>query len=120
MRRPRLVLFLLICILSVGCSKDEIYYEGKSTSQWVKMLKDKDPEARRSAVAALGNIATHPDHRRRGLGRVTTAALCRSLCAGADHIGLNVKADNTVAADLYANLGFTYACAYEEFMVRAA
>jgi GNAT superfamily N-acetyltransferase len=73
----------------------------------------------RYRVAALGNIATHPDHRRKGLGRVTTAALCRSLCAGADHIGLNVKADNTGAAGLYARLGFTCACAYEEFMVRA-
>ena len=56
MRRLRLVLLLLIFILSVGCSNDEIYYEGKSTRQWVKMLKDKDPEARRSAVVALGNI----------------------------------------------------------------
>ena len=56
MKKRRLVLFLLIGILSVGCSKDEIYYEGKSTSQWIKMLRAKDPEARRSAVAALGHI----------------------------------------------------------------
>ena len=61
MRKPRLVLVLLMGILLVGCHEDEIYYEGRSTHQWIKMLKDRDPEARRSAVAALGKIGSRSE-----------------------------------------------------------
>jgi len=65
-------------------------------------------------VAALGNIATAPAHRRRGLGRAATAAVCQSLLATADVIGLNVLADNTAARTCYENLGFTYVCEFDE------
>ena len=56
MTKRCLVLLLVVGIFFAGCSKDEFYYEGKSASQWIKMLKDKDPEVRRSAAVALGNI----------------------------------------------------------------
>jgi HEAT repeat protein len=56
MTKRLIILFLVIGIFSAGCSKDEIYYEGKSTSAWIKMLRDRNPEKRRSAVVALGNI----------------------------------------------------------------
>jgi len=58
MTKRFMILFLLIGILFLGCNKDEIYYEGKSTSKWIKMLRDKDPDKRRSAAVALGNIGT--------------------------------------------------------------
>jgi GNAT superfamily N-acetyltransferase len=75
--------------------------------------------SRRYRVAALGNIATHPDHRRKGLGRATTTRLCRSLLGNQCDVGLNVKADNHSAIALYESLGFEITASYEEFMVVA-
>ena len=51
-------------------------------------------------VAALGNVATHPAHRGRGLATRTCARLCRGLVAVADHIGANVKAGQRGGAAL--------------------
>jgi ribosomal protein S18 acetylase RimI-like enzyme len=70
----------------------------------------------RFKVAALGNIATHPAHRGRGLGTRVTAGLCRQLLRSVDMIGLNVKADNTAAIACYAKLGFSFHAAYDEQM----
>src|SRR5262245_46990367 len=40
-------------------------------------------------VAAIGNVATAPAHRGRGLARRATAAVCKQLAATVDLIGLN-------------------------------
>lgn len=69
------------------------------------------PEQR---VAALGNIATHPDCRGRGYATRVTAALCRQLLESCDHVGLNVKADNAPAIRCYEKLGFALVAEYEE------
>jgi len=71
-------------------------------------------------VAALGNITTHPDYRGRGFAQSVTARLCQSLSENVDHIGLNVKADNTVAIALYEKLGFVRITPYYECMVSTA
>lgn len=68
-------------------------------------------------VAALGNIATLPALRGRGLGTVVTAALCRKLAADCDTIGLNVHAENRAAIALYERLGFAMVGEYEEYEV---
>ena len=68
-------------------------------------------------VAALGNIATTPTHRHRGLARKVTAAVCRGLLPQIDHIGLNVKADNAPALASYTALGFEPVAGYEELLV---
>ncbi len=58
-------------------------------------------------VAAIGNVATHPDFRRRGLSTKVCAALCQMLLRERImHIGLNVKADNEAAISIYRRLGF--------------
>jgi predicted GNAT family acetyltransferase len=57
-------------------------------------------------VAAIGNVATHPDARGQGLGKTAVSALCHRLLATVDDIALNVKADNTSAIALYRGLGF--------------
>lgn len=69
-------------------------------------------------VAALGNIATHPSHRRRGYAKLVTARLCQSLLEKVEHIGLNVKADNEVAVCCYQKLGFEVVASYGEFMIQ--
>jgi predicted GNAT family acetyltransferase len=65
-------------------------------------------------VAALGNIATHPTARGRGLAAAVTARLCAELLRECDHVGLNVKADNQPAVACYSRLGFAPVAEYEE------
>ena len=65
-------------------------------------------------VAALGNIVTHPAHRGRGHAAAVTARLCAEVLKTADHVGLNVKADNTTAVRCYERLGFRPVAGYEE------
>jgi len=69
-------------------------------------------------VAALGNIATHPDRRGRGHGQTVTARICQSLSQTVDDIGLNVKADNHTAIACYERLGFKTVAEYGEFVVQ--
>ena len=71
------------------------------------------PEQR---VAALGNIATHPRFRRKGLASRTVARLCQSLLRAVDHVGLNVHADNHGAISFYEKLGFQVVAPYFEIM----
>lgn len=68
-------------------------------------------------VAALGNIATLPSRRGRGLGTRVTAALCRLLAGEVETIGLNVEASNVAAIACYRRLGFVQAATYEEWSV---
>lgn len=75
--------------------------------------------SRAMRVAALGNIATMPAFRGRGLGARVTAALCRRLRAECDTIGLNVRADNFAAIRLYERLGFAIIADYEELEASA-
>lgn len=69
-------------------------------------------------VAALGNVATHPNFRNQGLGKAVTAKLCQVLMNRVDFIGLNVKADNQSALSLYESLGFQITDKYGEFSLK--
>ncbi|MFF8771971.1 GNAT family N-acetyltransferase [Kitasatospora sp. NPDC015120] len=72
-------------------------------------------------VAVIGNVTTHPDARGRGLAAACTARLCELLAeGGADHIGLNVRADHPTALALYRRLGFTPVTPYDETVLTAA
>ena len=65
-------------------------------------------------IAVLGNITTHPNFRGRGLAKKCTSQLLKSFDGEVDKIGLNVKKDNTVALQLYENLGFKVHATYKE------
>lgn len=65
-------------------------------------------------VAALGNVVTHPRHRRRGLARAVTGALCSRLLEVVDVVGLNVRERSPQARALYEGLGFATVAPYEE------
>ena len=73
--------------------------------------------SQRYGVAALGNIATHPDFRKRGLGTAVTAKLCSSLLDIVESIGLNVKTDNAAALHCYRKLGFEEIATIEQYMI---
>lgn len=65
-------------------------------------------------VAAMANVATHPDHRRRGHARAVVATLCHRLLQSVDVVGLNVRDRNDGARALYGSLGFELLIPYEE------
>jgi ribosomal protein S18 acetylase RimI-like enzyme len=69
-------------------------------------------------VAAVGNIVTHGDFRRRGLASSCTKALVRSLLREVDHIALNVAENNTAAIRCYEPLGFAVHMSYSEGVYR--
>lgn len=72
-------------------------------------------------AAALGNVATHPDHRGKGLATAATARLCQELLrAGIECVGLNVRADNRPAVVCYEKLGFTRVADYGEYTLEAS
>ncbi len=71
----------------------------------------------RYAVAAIGNIVTHPAYRRRGYARQVTACLCRSMLGKVEHVGLNVRANNEAAIACYTGLGFQIVAPYGEFTI---
>ncbi len=61
-----------------------------------------------SGWAGLTAIEVHPEHRRRGLGRVITAALVAAAAdRGGSGIYLQVENDNGAARALYRDMGFT-------------
>lgn len=68
----------------------------------------------RYRVAALGNIATHPDFRGHGFATRAVGTLCRRLLHDVDHIGLNVRATNEAALHCYRALGFEVKVSFEE------
>jgi len=76
--------------------------------------------SREYKVAVLGNITTHPEFRKRGLGRRITSTICSSLLEKVSFIGLNVKCDNLPAINLYQSLGFAISSQYGEFSCKKA
>lgn len=65
-------------------------------------------------VAGVGNIFTHPDHRRRGYGTACTSHVVEELLAQGLDIVLNVNRENTEAIGIYERLGFRRHCPYIE------
>ncbi|WP_051366146.1 GNAT family N-acetyltransferase [Hamadaea tsunoensis] len=65
--------------------------------------------SRQQRVAVLGNIATRPAYRRRGLAEAVTARLCADLAPDVDLVGLTVSTANAAAVGCYRKLGFTTA-----------
>jgi len=69
-------------------------------------------------VAALGNIATHPDFRGQKIGFKLTSALCSDLQKTVDYIGLNVKSDNEYAIKCYKKIGFEVVGEYDQCFIK--
>jgi predicted GNAT family acetyltransferase len=66
-------------------------------------------------VVALGNIATHSDFRKRGLGMAVTTKPCKVLLRSVGRIGLNVRMDNAAATNIYKNLGFSIEVEFNQY-----
>lgn len=71
-------------------------------------------------VAAIGNVYTRRDRRRRGLAGMLTAAVAGELQrAGIETIALNVYEGNGAAIRVYERLGFQRHCRFYEGSVTA-
>ena len=58
-------------------------------------------------IAMIANVATHPDYRRRGIGRaLTEGAMSHARRKGAKELWLHVRDDNPTAIRIYEDLGF--------------
>ena len=58
-------------------------------------------------IFLIANVATHPDHRRKGIARFLTEQVMRQARQrGADQLWLHVRADNPGAVEMYSDLGF--------------
>jgi predicted GNAT family acetyltransferase len=68
-------------------------------------------------IAALGNIATHPDFRGRKIAYKLTSVLCNDLLKNVELIGLNVKSDNPAAIRCYENIGFRIRSSFDECFI---
>jgi ribosomal protein S18 acetylase RimI-like enzyme len=91
------------------------YYYGIRRGDTIVSVAGVHVYSQQYKVAALGNITTHPQFRGNGLAKVVCAKLCQTLLQTVNHIGLNVKVDNTTAIKCYTNLGFEIVAPYEEY-----
>lgn len=58
-------------------------------------------------IAMIANVATHPDYRRRGIGRaLTERAMAGARQRGVNEFWLHVRHDNPTAIKIYTDLGF--------------
>jgi ribosomal protein S18 acetylase RimI-like enzyme len=58
-------------------------------------------------ITLIANVATHPDYRRRGIGRaLTERAMAQARQKGARELWLQVRDDNPTAIKIYKDLGF--------------
>jgi ribosomal protein S18 acetylase RimI-like enzyme len=64
-------------------------------------------------AAAIGNVYTRRDRRRRGYSRLVTAAVLHEL-RDLSTVGLNVRQDNRAAIRVYDALGFVTHCEFRE------
>ena len=55
----------------------------------------------------IGAVATHPDHRRQGLGELLVRIVAAGIAARGETPFLHTSADNATALRLYAAMGFT-------------
>ena len=67
-------------------------------------------------VAAVGNIFTHPNHRRRGYATACTSQVVEELLAQGLNVVLNVNRENAGAIGIYERLGFRRYCPFIEVL----
>jgi RimJ/RimL family protein N-acetyltransferase len=67
----------------------------------------------------IGNIATHPKHRRKGYAAACLKAVVEEVLENSEKVILHYFAENTPAQKLYENMGFEYSKADPVYFVRA-
>jgi ribosomal protein S18 acetylase RimI-like enzyme len=70
-------------------------------------------------IAAIGNVMTHPDCRKRGYASAVTRRLLEELFKLVSLVTLNVRRDNAAATALFEKFGFVHHHTYHEGMVES-
>lgn len=77
-----------------------VYLEGDSVVGYIGLYA-------LSGEGSITNVATHPDYRRRGIGRaLIEGAIAKGKTEGLEYITLEVRESNSPAISLYENCGF--------------
>ncbi|GAB4501224.1 MAG: hypothetical protein Fur0035_07650 [Anaerolineales bacterium] len=71
-------------------------------------------------ITLIANVATHPDYRRRGIGRLLTESALRRARERSDEVWLQVRADNPSAIHIYQQLGFQERARRSTWLARPA
>ena len=69
--------------------------------------------------AEIGNIATHPEHRRKGYAAACLKAVVDEVLKSSKLVILHFFAENAPAQQLYERMGFRYSKADPVYFVRA-
>ncbi|MCK5150733.1 MAG: GNAT family N-acetyltransferase [Candidatus Thorarchaeota archaeon] len=69
--------------------------------------------------AEIGNVATHPEHRRKGYAACCVAAATKELLKGSARVLLHFFEDNNAAQKLYEKMGFVYSDADPVYFTKA-
>ncbi|MCC5950199.1 MAG: GNAT family N-acetyltransferase [Nitriliruptoraceae bacterium] len=114
----------LLRLFAADPAAGDFFHPGLLDDGWYRAIAGPDGELLSVAgthvvdphtgTAAIGNVATHPSARRRGLARATVSTLTRQLLRSGAPVGLNVTVDNDGARALYTSMGFDEVHAYEE------
>lgn len=67
----------------------------------------------------IGNVATHPAHRRKGYAEACIKSVAEDVLQSSDLVILHYFADNLAAQKLYERMGFSYSPVDPIFFVRA-
>jgi ribosomal protein S18 acetylase RimI-like enzyme len=67
-------------------------------------------------VAAVGNVFTDPDYRRRGYATLCTSAVTKDLLSQGMNVVLNVQEGNADAIHIYEKLGYHVYCCFVEVL----
>jgi RimJ/RimL family protein N-acetyltransferase len=70
-----------------------------------------------AAMAVVGNVMTHVDHRGRGYATAVTSAVTAELLTFCDQVVLNVRTDNPPALAAYRRLGYEVHTTFEERLI---
>ena len=70
--------------------------------------------SRSEGIAVVGNVFTHPNHRGRGFGTVTTRAVTADLLHDCALVVLTVESKNAAAMAIYTKLGYQAVCTLHE------
>jgi len=91
------------------------YYRGIYRDGRLAAIAGTHMTASQAYMAAVGNVVTHPDYRRHGLGSLVSHAVTAALVNdGFELIVLNVRQNNQGALKIYRKLGYKQVCPYIE------
>jgi ribosomal protein S18 acetylase RimI-like enzyme len=93
---------------------EEGYFYGLYDNGKLVSLAGITAKSKKFGIVAIGNIATDPEYRGKGLATEVVTVLINRLSKEFKNISLNVKCDNVPAVNFYKKLGFRIIGTFDE------